>query len=84
MNVAKIFEGCVDIEAFDEECFKLLESLMSITSPMKFDDDFATDEQLDRLEAELDRFNRRSREADTLRQAIQDLAPYQSNRFTFI
>lgn len=84
MNIKKIFEECSDIEAFDEESYKLLEKLMSVSSPMKFDDEFASDEELDRLEAELDRFNRRSPEADTLRRAVRDLPPYQTGGFVFI
>lgn len=84
MDVKKIFESCSDIEPFNSDCYELLEKVMSITSPMKFDDEFASEEDLDRLEAELDRFNMRSPEADTLRRTIQDLEPYQTNDFVFI
>jgi len=84
MNIAKIFEDCNDIEPFQTDCYKLLDKIMSITSPMKFDDEFASNEDLDRLEAELDRFNMRSPAADTLRQAVQELTPYQTGEFVFI
>ncbi len=84
MNVEKIFKACADIEPFDQECRKLLDKVMSVSSPMKFDDEFATDAELDRLEAELDRFNRRSRESDTLRITVEGLPAYQTNSFVFI
>jgi hypothetical protein len=84
MNIEKIFEQCANIEPFDEECYKLLNKIMSIVSPMKFDSEFASDEELDRLEAELDRFNRRSQESDTLVRTVTNLEPYKTNRFIFI
>ena len=84
LNIEKIFNRCVAIESFNEDCYTLLNKIMSINSPMKFDDEFASDEELDRLEAELDRFNRRSRQADVLRNTIRALAPSQTNRFIFI
>lgn len=84
MNIKSIFEACADIEPFDEECHKLLDKIMSITSPMKFDSGFATEEELDRLEAELDRFNRRSAESETLRRTLEELAPQKTSGFIFI
>jgi len=84
MNINKIFEACDDIDPFDVECSKLLDKIMSITSPMKFDSEFASDEELDRLEAELDRFNRRCPETDTLRRTLQELEPQKTSDFIFI
>lgn len=84
MNIKKIFESCVDIEPFDEECYTLLNKVMTISSPMKFDSEFVSDEQLDRLEAELDRFNIRSAESDILKNTIQILEPYKTSDFIFI
>lgn len=84
MNVEKFFNGCVDIDPFDSECSKLLDKVMSVTSPMKFDADFASNEELDRLEAELDRFNIRSTESELLYQILRDLKAAQSSRFIFI
>lgn len=84
VNVGKIFEQCVAIEGFNENCHELLDRVMELSSPMMFDDDFASDADLDRLVAELDRFNRRSREADALRRAVESLPAHQTNRFVFI
>ena len=84
MNVKLIFEACDDIIPFDEDCIKLLDKIMSITSPMKFDDRFATDEELDRLESELDRFNKRSPESNMLRQVVENLDPQKTSKFIFI
>lgn len=84
MNVKKIFDGCVNIDPFNQECKVLLDKIMSLSSPMKFDDEFASDEELNRLEAELDRFNRRSRESETFRYAIERLPAYKTNNFIFI
>ena len=84
MDVKKIFDDCSDTESFDKESYKILEEVLSVSSPMTFDDEVASDAELDRLEAELDRFNRRSPEADTLRRTVQDLPPYQTGEFVFI
>ena len=84
MNIKSLFEACNDIEPFDEECYNLLNKIMSITSPMKFDNRFATEEELNKLESELDRFNRRSTESETLKRTIEDLTPQKISGFIFI
>jgi hypothetical protein len=84
MNIEKIFKECVNVEGFNNESKQLLDRLMAIATPMSFDDDFATDAQLDALITEMDRCNTVSSEADRLVSAVERLEPYQSNRFVFI
>jgi len=84
MDIKNIFDSCVSLDPFNLESYSLLEKIMSITSPMKFDDSFASNEELDRLEAELDRFNLKSSEAEILRKIIWELEPKQTNNFVFI
>jgi hypothetical protein len=84
MNVNKFFEALVHIDTFNEESLKLLENIMNIDSPMKFDDDFASDENLDKLELELDRVNRVAPQVNLFKNAINRLEPCKTDGTIFI
>lgn len=84
MNIKKVFENCVETEPFSENCYNLLNRIMSISSPVKFDNEFASEEELNNLESELDRFNIRNEVSNTLRTVLEGLQPHRTNDFTFI
>ena len=84
MNIEKFFDRCTEIGSFNEDCLELLNKVMSITSPMKFDDDFASDDEMDQLEAELDKFNVRSEETQLFHTIINSAKARRSSRFVFI
>lgn len=84
MKVEEFFNRCPSQDPFDEDSLKLLNKIMSISSPMKFDDAFASEEQLDKLIEDLDKFNIVSNTSYRLLRAIQSVRAYQSNKFVFI
>lgn len=82
-NVVDIFEKLTD-NKFNEECLTLLNKIMSISSPMDFDDEFASEEELDLLISEMDRFNLISTRINLLRKAIDLAKPCESSDVVFI
>lgn len=84
MEINKLFESCPSLGDFDEESLTLLKEIMSLTSPMKFDNEFASDEQLDKLIEELDRFNKRGNRSDEFRYVLETIKTCKSNKFSFI
>jgi hypothetical protein len=57
---------------------------MTVSSPLEFDDGFASDEELDRLEAELNSLNQVSAEADKFRLAIIESHSISDHSISFI
>ena len=54
MDIKKIFKKVKDTEVMPIVLKELLDKIMTLKNPMDFDDEFATDEQLDALEDALD------------------------------
>ena len=54
INLDGLYDSMAETRALTLESEELLNKLLSLSSPMKFDAAFATDEQLDRLEQELE------------------------------
>jgi len=84
VSIDVIFTECVHIESFSEECRVLLERVMSVDNPMRFDDDFATDEQLNHLETQLDLFDQKTPQASQFKRAVEGLDSCITNTIQFI
>lgn len=84
MDISKVFEACQEIEPFSENAKELLKRIMAISSPMDFDNEFATDEQLEFLVSELNRFNTFSRISQTLQSVIRHLPAVKTSSDIFI
>lgn len=84
VNIERLYENCPEMNGFDESCQALLEKLMTVTSPMDFGDDFASDEELDRLEQELDRLDVRNPNIVKIKQIVMGLKAKQALGTIFI
>jgi len=83
-DVSKIFDSLTEITDIEQRCNSLLESLVNIKNPMKFDDNFATDEQLNQLEIYLDNKLVGNAEAESFKNIINSLPPALVQGFVFI
>ncbi|MGW8177895.1 MAG: hypothetical protein ACWGQW_03760 [bacterium] len=54
MNVRRIFEELPEVQHITDEQRELLNRLMNLDNPVNFDENFASDEELDALEDALD------------------------------
>jgi hypothetical protein len=54
VNVEELFESLGESNSSTEEQTELLNKIMELETPLDFDDDFATEEELDLLESTLD------------------------------
>jgi hypothetical protein len=84
ISIDKVFEGLIHIDPFDKESLELLERMMTLDNPMRFDDDFASDEALDKLEHELERVDRRTPRANSFKKTIEGLGPCRTSGAVFI
>jgi hypothetical protein len=84
VNIELLFNNCPEVAGFSEGCQALLEKLMTITSPMDFNNDFASDEELDRLEQELDRLDTKNPNVESFKKIVVDLKEKKANGFIFI
>lgn len=84
MNVRKIFDGCEEIKGFDPNAKTLLDKIMNIKTPMGFDDEFATDEELQTLEEELDRGHSYAPQILNVKRVISKLPAIRSFKVNFI
>jgi len=84
MNVEKMFDQLVHVDFFDEKCLELLNKIMELDNPMKFDDAFASDDDLDKLEDELERLETRAPQAVRFKQIVHGLAPCKVPDLPFI
>lgn len=83
MNIKRIFDNCNTLEEFG--AFKvLLNKIMTIKTPMYFDDDFASEEELVELENELDRIAELIPIAFSFKRAIITLPAIRSTKVNFI
>ena len=83
-NVSKMFGKLTHIDPFDKESLELLERMMTLDNPMRFDDNFATNDALDKLEQELDRVDRRTPAANSFKRVVEELGPCRINGVIFI
>lgn len=58
MDIERLFESLPEIQTISNEQRQLLDRLMALENPVDFDDEFATDEELDALEDALDQSER--------------------------
>lgn len=84
MDINDLYESMTETRALTQESEELLIKLMSLSSPMKFGADFATDEQLDRLEQELENTAHLQPRVQEVIYTVLGLKPVTSNRAVFI
>jgi len=84
MNPKQIFDNCDELREFNADCKELLDKLMAIKTPMSFDDDFATDAELQALEDELDRMAAQIPQAVNIKQIILNLPAVRATKINFI
>lgn len=84
MNIDKLFENLPDEADFNPELQDLLNRIIAITNPMDFDNDFATDEQLEALENEMDRLETKMPELLKFIDAIKKMKASESTAPIFI
>lgn len=84
MNIDKLFENLPDEVDFNPELQDLLDRIMALTNPMDFDDDFATDEQLEALEDEMDRLEAKLPELLKFMDAVKKMKASESTAPIFI
>lgn len=83
MNVSNLFENVSDASV-NNELQNLLNRIMAITNPMDFDDDFATDAQLEALEDEMDRLESRMPELLKFLEAVKKTKASETTTLVFI
>lgn len=83
-NIDELFEDLPEKYAFSPELQGLLDNIMSIKNPMDFDESFATNEQLDALEDELDRLESRMPELHKVIAIIRNTKATESDKPSFI
>jgi len=84
INLNDLYESMTETRTLAPESEELLGKLLSLSSPMKFDDDFATDEQLDRLEQELENTAHLQPKVQEMIYIVLGLKPVTSNKAVFI
>jgi len=84
INIDEIFEGCLQTQEFDKDSAELLEKVLSIKSPMKFDEQFASDDHLDLLLSEMERMDIRKPHMEKLKNLIHSIKPSRSLQLKFI
>lgn len=84
INLNDLYDSMAESRALTLESEELLSKLLSISSPMKFDADFATDEQLDRLEQELENTAHLQPRVQEVIYTVLGLKAVASNRAVFI
>lgn len=84
MDVTKMFEQLTHTDFFSEDSLKLLNKIMKIDNPMKFDDAFASDEDLNKLEEELSGLETRTPRAREFKNAVLQLPPCKAPDISFI
>ncbi|MFA5048332.1 MAG: hypothetical protein WC516_04915 [Patescibacteria group bacterium] len=84
MKIDQIFENVPESTDFNIEAQELLNKIMAIKNPMDFDDDFATDIQLEALEDEMDRLESRMSKLLKFIDTLKKIKASESNKPTFI
>lgn len=83
-NIEKLFEDIPEHIIFDPALQELLDKIMAITNPMDFNDDFATDAQLEALENEMDRLESRMPELQKFLRLVKNVKATEMDKPSFI
>lgn len=84
MNLNDMFDSMAETRTLPEESERLLERIMVLSSPMKFDAAFASDEELDRLEQELENAAHLQPKVQDMIYTVLGLKAIVSNKAVFI
>lgn len=84
INLSEFYTKCIEIGTLSERSQELIDKIMSMSNPMKFDNDLATDEELDTLEHDLDRIYSREPNVNKFKGLLINLKPVKSSGLTFI
>jgi len=84
INLNDLYEMMAETRTLTQESEELLNKLLSLSSPMKFDASFATDEQLDRLEQELENTAHLQLQVQEMIYTVLGLRAVVSNKAVFI
>ena len=85
MNVSRLYESLMEVPiSLTEEQRTLLDGIMSLNSPMYFDENFATDEELDELESVLDQMEITAPNCINLKNIIAGISAKPSSGTDFI
>jgi hypothetical protein len=84
LDLNEIYDSMTETRTISQEAEELLDRIMSISSPMKFDANFATDEQLDSLTQALEDIISLLPKTENLIFSVLDLESIVSNEANFI
>lgn len=84
INIEKIFNTCKEVKGFDQKNVELLNNILSIKSPIDFDNRFATDEELEFLLLEMKHEDLRKPNMEKLKEMICSMKPTKSTQVGFI
>lgn len=84
MDPRQVFDDCEEFERFNENSKILLDKIMNIKTPTAFDDEFATDEELEVLTSELDRMAEGIPQVTSIKNIIARLPAVRVNKINFI
>jgi hypothetical protein len=84
INIDKMYKNCSMTPGFTQEDQDLLDKMLTISTPMDFNDDFASNEDLDRLEKLLDNSDIINADVLKFKKIIIDLKARQALKSVFI
>ena len=84
LDLNEIYNSMTETKTISQEAEELLDRIMSISSPMKFDANFATDEQLDSLTQVLEGIISLLPKTENLIFSVLELESIVSNEANFI
>jgi acyl carrier protein phosphodiesterase len=84
LDLNEIYNFMTETKTISQEAEELLDRIMSISSPMKFDANFATDEQLDSLTQALEGIISLLPKTENLIFSVLELESIVSNEANFI
>ncbi len=84
VNIGRLFDSCPEIPGFQEKHEVLLENILSISNPMDFDKDFASDDELDELELAIDRLGINNPNTGKFKKIIDNLKAKRAFTSVFI
>jgi hypothetical protein len=84
LDLNEIYNSMTETKTISQEAEELLDRIMSISSPMKFDANFATDEQLDSLTQALEGIISLLPKTENLIFSVLELESIVSNEANFI
>lgn len=84
INIDNFYENCLAIDDITKKANILLEKILNIKNPMKFDDNFASEEDLESLEKMLDNTYSRNLSLNNFKEIFKELKPVKALRINFI